>query len=149
MREFEIRPARPKDVETVARISVDAFGEYAPSAGPHAYELCRAAGARTLMARMKKRIVGFAVISARGRSASLDAIAVVARERGKGIGSALLQAAEEEARRAGAPALVLVTADSNLAALDLFLRAGYRITARLERFYARGQNAVKMEKRFT
>ncbi len=101
------------------------------------------------MARMKKAVVGFAVISARGGRATLDAIAVVPRMRGKGVGAALLEAAETEATRAGAPSLVLVTADSNLAALDLFLRAGYRITRRLERFYARGQNAVKMEKRLT
>jgi ribosomal protein S18 acetylase RimI-like enzyme len=42
--------------------------------------------------------------------------------------------------------LRLVTAEANVAALDAFLRAGFVIAERHERFYPRGQNAVSMKR---
>jgi ribosomal protein S18 acetylase RimI-like enzyme len=41
----------------------------------------------------------------------------------------------------------LATADSNLAALELFLRSGYQRRRRHQRYYARGQHAIEMYKR--
>jgi ribosomal protein S18 acetylase RimI-like enzyme len=58
----------------------------------------------------------------------------------------LLAGAESAARRRRALELRLVTAEANVAALDLFLRSGFEIVERLERYYPRGQNAVVMRK---
>jgi ribosomal protein S18 acetylase RimI-like enzyme len=101
----------------------------------------------TVVAELGARPVGFAVVTASEERAHLDAIAVSARTRGRGVGRALLEHAEALAHSAGARTMVLVTADSNLAALDLFLRSGFEISARLPRFYARGQNALRLTKR--
>jgi [ribosomal protein S18]-alanine N-acetyltransferase len=149
MREIEILPARRADIATIAELSVEAFGEYARDPHSHAHQLCANPGARTLLARIAGRLVAFAVVSRFGPNASLDAIAVVPKERGTGLGKVILEAAESVARRDGARFLSLVTADSNLAALDLFLRSGYRVMSRHSRFYPRGQDAVKMVKPLT
>jgi ribosomal protein S18 acetylase RimI-like enzyme len=149
MRRIDISPARRPDIAAIVELSVEAFGEYARDPAGHARKLCANPGARTLLAKLGARMVAFAVVSRFGPNASLDAIAVVASERGTGLGKIILEAAESAARRDGARVLSLVTADSNLAALDLFLRSGYRVTSRHTRFYPRGQDAVKMVKPLT
>jgi len=95
--------------------------------------------------------VGFATLSFHrvrhgSLRASLDAIAVVVAERGKGFGKLLLAGIEKLAFERGAVEITLVTAEANLAALDRFLSAGYAVARRLERYYPRGQNAVSMRK---
>lgn len=81
-----------------------------------------------------------------GASASIDAIAVVAAERGRGVGRSLMLAAERDAHARGVRSLSLVTAHANLAALDLFLRCGFAITRRVALRYARGQDACRLVK---
>jgi len=81
------------------------------------------------------------------RHASLDAIAVDEAHRGRGIGKTLLGGVEREAKKRRSIEIRLVTAESNVAALDLFLRFGFEIVERLERYYPKGQNAVVMNKK--
>jgi ribosomal protein S18 acetylase RimI-like enzyme len=100
----------------------------------------------TLVAELSGRFAGFAVVEFEGRSAHLAAIAVREADRGLGVGAHLLQAVEALGRKRGAQTLQLCTADSNLAALDLFLKRGFRIEKRLSRFYARGQSACQLAK---
>lgn len=91
--------------------------------------------------------VGFATISDEGDGVMmLNAIAVVRRERGRGIGHYLMLAYERFGRLRGARRLELCTADYNLAAIDLFMRHGFRLVRRRERFYDRGQDACVMVK---
>jgi ribosomal protein S18 acetylase RimI-like enzyme len=135
-------------VEALARRS---FGEYSRRAGAAASVRARAhSGGTTLVAVVGDMPAGFATLAVhrRGRRviASLDAIAVEPEQRGRGVGKALLAGAERKAKAAGATELRLVTAEANLAALDLFLRSGFAIHSRLERYYERGQNAVGMRK---
>ena len=77
----------------------------------------------------------------------LDAIAVTEEARGHGVGRALLAEIEAQASERGTRRLALVTADSNLAALGLFLREGFTIVQRIPRHYPRGQDAVILRKR--
>lgn len=51
--------------------------------------------------------------------------------RGAGIGSALLERAEDEARKRGAPYMALMVTEENAAARALYERAGYRTERRL------------------
>lgn len=50
---------------------------------------------------------------------------------GRGIGAALLSAAEDEARRRGLPYISLMVTESNLRAVRLYERRGYRTERRL------------------
>jgi ribosomal protein S18 acetylase RimI-like enzyme len=58
-------------------------------------------------------------------------MAVERDARGAGIGSALLERAEHEARKRGAPYMALMVTDENAAARALYERAGYRTERRL------------------
>jgi [ribosomal protein S18]-alanine N-acetyltransferase len=140
-----LRRRRPSDDAFIERLSESAFSEYAFDARERA--LRPRPGVVTLVAVLGDRPVGFAVISRRQTVAQLDAIAVAEQQRGRGVGRALLAAVEREAARAGAGSVELATADSNLAALDLFLAAGYRIVRTIARFYPRGQTAHVLAKR--
>jgi ribosomal protein S18 acetylase RimI-like enzyme len=51
--------------------------------------------------------------------------------RGAGIGSALLERAEHEARKRGAPYMALMVTEENASARALYERAGYRTERRL------------------
>ena len=53
---------------------------------------------------------------------------VAPHARGKGVGQALLLAAEGSAQDAGARGMVIETQNINVAACDLYARTGYRIT---------------------
>jgi ribosomal-protein-alanine N-acetyltransferase len=144
---LSFRSLTARDRDFVLALSAEAFSEYTPGAGPRTLEMTGARGAASFVAELGARAVGFAVVTCGSSRANLDAIAVSAEVRGKGIGRALLQHAERVAERAGFSEIALVTADSNLAALDLFLAQGYSLVARLPRFYARGQNALRLAKR--
>ena len=58
-------------------------------------------------------------------------MAVERASRGAGIGSALLERAEDEARKRGAPYMALMVTEENAAARALYERAGYRTERRL------------------
>jgi ribosomal protein S18 acetylase RimI-like enzyme len=57
-------------------------------------------------------------------------VAVYPEQRGKGIGGALLQRAEEEARAAGAVEVVLDVETDNHGARRLYERSGYQVQGR-------------------
>ena len=100
-----------------------------------------------MVASQDGKLVGFAIVEVPApEKAHLAAISVSENARGHGVARELLKAAERMARQAGAPSIGLVTADSNLAALELFLRCGFERVGRVTRYYQRGQNAVRMEK---
>ena len=128
-----------------------AFGEYSPRAGVKSARAAMHPGVVTLVAVLGDAPAGFATLAVHAEGgrviASLDAIAVEPEHRGRGVGKTLLAGAERKAKAAGAAELTLVTAEANLAALDLFLRSGFEIYARLGRYYERGQNAVRMRKK--
>jgi ribosomal protein S18 acetylase RimI-like enzyme len=143
---LSIRERTPDDDEFIWELSKGAFGDYSRRSGAVTLQFVRAASAHTLLAWQRLQRVGFASIDVEGRRALLQAIAVVASERGRGIGGRLLAAIEVKALALGARELTLCTGDANVEALQLFLRAGFLITRRLPRYYMRGQNACEMKK---
>lgn len=142
-----IRRGGAADEGFAARLGGLAFRDFDPRAKEHTLALIRSAGATTLIASVDGEALGFAVIErARDGVALLQAIAVEVRARGRGIGQALLGAAERLARTQGSPALRLCTAQANVEALELFLKRGFRLERRLSRFYTNGQDACTLVK---
>ena len=138
------------------RLARQAFGEYSPRAGAPSVRAATLPGTVSIVAVQGDDRVGFAMMtlhrtaqskSRPRRHASLDAIAVDPSHRGRGVGKRLLAGVEREAAKRRSVEIRLVTAESNLAALDLFLRSGYEIVERLTRYYPKGQNAVVMKKK--
>jgi len=140
-----VRPYEPADDDFIARLAHEAFNEFTPRAVPHTLAMVRRF--HTLVALRGGRRVGFLTLSGRAQGVFVvQAIAVSAKNRGRGIGHRLMQAFEGIAAAQQAERIELCTADCNLAALDLFLKRGFRIRSRRERFYDRGQAACILVK---
>ena len=83
----------------------------------------------------KEGIVGFASISFRintqvcGKTAELEELIVTKKERGKGVGTALLAAAEEEAKKKGAKELGFTSTFKRKKAHEFYKKKGYKTTA--------------------
>jgi ribosomal protein S18 acetylase RimI-like enzyme len=143
-----MRTANPRDAGFVRELAARAFGEYDPRAASTTSHLMNQPGAHTLLAERAERPIGFAILRPEsGTVLALNAIAVIESERGRGVGRRLMQAAERYARARGFRTLSLTTAQANLAALDLFLRAGFEITERHAKYYAGDQPACRLAKR--
>jgi ribosomal protein S18 acetylase RimI-like enzyme len=140
-----VRAYEPADDDFLARLAHEAFDEFTPRAVPHTLDMVRRF--HTLIALRGGRRVGFLTLSGSARDVFVvQAIAVSAKNRGRGIGHRLMLAFESIAAAQHAERLELCTADCNLAALDLFLKRGFRIQRRRERFYERGQAACILVK---
>ncbi len=63
-----------------------------------------------------------------------------------GVGSLLLQAAEDRLRSEGARAVGLETAVDNIAALAFYKRHGYNVVRTWPRYYSNGVDALVMRK---
>lgn len=142
-----IRPRASSDGEFIVALAGEAFGEYTP--GVQRTILASATRGRTLVAMDGERRVGFAIVEfGSDHTAYLAAISVVESERGRGVGGRILRAAERLARSRGARTFALTTAESNVAAVELFIRHGF-VRADNERIrYPRGQPALRLRKVF-
>ena len=142
---LRLRPFATTHLEFVRELSKDAFAEFARE--PVLTTLAMVRRHRSFVAERDGAPIGFAVVSlVSASSAELVAIAVVERERGRGVGRALLTLAENAARRAGARFLSLHTADANLAALELFHKHEFELERRLLRYYLGVFDACEMRK---
>ena len=92
--------------------------------------------------------LGTAVVFFRKGSgvARLYSIATRAEARGKGVGSALIEAAEQAARRKRRHALRLEVRTDNAAAIRLYERLGYERIGHYAGYYEDGADAWRYEK---
>jgi len=95
-----------------------------------------------------RRFLGTAVVFFRKGSkvARLYSIATRAEARGKGVGSALIEAAELAARRKRRHALRLEVRTDNHAAIRLYERLGYTRIGHYASYYEDGADAWRYEK---
>lgn len=99
------------------------------------FRRCREFDGAVLVAEVDREVVGFVTIWARYRSTEPDDdtaehgfvsdLVVAATNRGRGIGRALLRAAESRARDAGARSLRLSVKADNAAARSLYAAEGF------------------------
>jgi ribosomal protein S18 acetylase RimI-like enzyme len=96
-----------------------------------------------------RRFLGTAVVFFRKGSkvARLYSIATHAEARGKGVGSALLEASEHLARRRHCKVLRLEVRTDNDDAIRLYERLGYARIGHYARYYGDGADAWRYEKR--
>jgi ribosomal protein S18 acetylase RimI-like enzyme len=144
-RELEIRRSSPEDETFVAALAREAFAPFSLHAENTTRRMLHEPGSVTLIATRGGRRVGFVVIEAHGQGhSSIQAIAVPSSERGQGVGERLMTAAVRFARDTGSRHLRLCTAQANVEALSLFMKAGFHIVRRMPRFYPRGQDACEL-----
>ncbi len=78
------------------------------------------------------------------RKGHVISVAVLEQHRGKGIGTRLILTAHEELAKKAASECYLEVRVSNVDAVALYERVGYRVTGRLEAYYKDGEPALLM-----
>lgn len=143
---ISVRSFTSEDAPFVAELSDKSFAEYGARPSRYTLSVIQRPTTRTWLAVEAGAPLGMVVLELDGPRAALLAVAVTERARGRGVAGLLMQTAEQHARSSGVKDLTLFTADSNLAALDLFLRRGFRIVRRKPGFYSRHQDACELAK---
>jgi [ribosomal protein S18]-alanine N-acetyltransferase len=146
---FTIRDAKPEDFEILWSMDQECF---APGIAYSREELkvyMRRRGAFTLLAVGDDgAIAGFIVVHG-GPAGHVITIDVIEAVRRSGVGSKLLQAAEERLRGTGSRAVGLETAVDNLSALSFYKRHGYSVIKTWPRYYSNGVDALVLKKELT
>lgn len=144
---FRIRRALPADLDALVALERAAFTTDHLSQRQYRRHL-RSDSAAVLAAVDGSELLGKAVVFFhRGRDiARLYSIAVADAARGRGLGVALLAAAERNAYRHGARRMRLEVRQDNAAAIRLYERTGYRRFGAYAGFYEDGANAWRYEK---
>ena len=86
--------------------------------------------------RVSQRLAGYIVARIGANELHINNVAVRERYRRQGIGLSLLERILEEGRRRGAEVAFLELRAGNEAALSLYERCGFRVTARRKKYYS-------------
>lgn len=155
---FRIRAYQKPDFETLWRIDQACFE---PKLAYSRFELAvymRRPGSFTLVAEtvaaknepgngaQAAQILGFVVAEYRRKTGHIITIDVLQEARRAGIGSALLHAAEEQLRKAGATAVELETPVNNETAIRFYKRLGYYVERTVQGYYSHRLDALVMRK---
>lgn len=148
MHELQIRPARLDDIDALDRLEKSCF---------LTDRLSRRSFRRAVTAEYNRLIVavsgddllGYALVFLhRGTSlARLYSIAVADHAQGRGVGRALVSAAEDAARNADRIHLRLEVRKDNTAAIRLYESMGYKGFGEYQNYYADHQSALRYQKR--
>ena len=99
-----------------------------------------------ILAEEGGQVLGYACTQVVCEEMELQNIAVAPWARGKGVGTALLAAAEENAKSRGAQYGFLEARVSNFPALSLYEKFGYQKIGVRKNYYPDGEAAVVMKK---
>ena len=144
-----VRRARFDDIDALARLEAQSFSSDKLSRRS-LLRLARSPSATFLLASSGDRLLGYAVVLFRRgvQTARLYSIAVAAAEAGRGVGSRLLAAAEDAARRRRATQLRLEVRADNPTAIGFYRARGYRQTGSREGYYEDGMLALRFARGF-
>jgi GNAT superfamily N-acetyltransferase len=128
--EYSLRSATRADVSRVASLVDAAYGHYVERIGmlprPMTDDYAEViANRRVTVAESHGTIVGVIVLAVDDEGFLIDNVAVDPSHRGKGLGRALLEFAEAEARRAGYDSIYLYTHEQMAENLAIYSRMGY------------------------
>ncbi len=157
---FCIRPFEKADFDTLWRIDQACFDPQLAYSRPEMAFYIRRPGSFTLVAvdeggRGNNRapagtpgcgILGFIVAETRRAHGHIITIDVVEKARRSGVGSALLQAAEEQLLRAGVAGVALETPVNNEAAIRFYKQKGYFVQKTVPGYYSNQLDALVMTK---
>lgn len=143
-----LRPARPKEAESIAVLSRDLI-EYGLQWRwtPMRVALSiRAANVNVVVALSGSRIAGFGIMRYGDDSAHLDLLAVVPDCRKAGVGRQLMAWLEKCAAVGGIFSIALEVRAANRSAILFYERLGFRTVERVPGYYQGIEPALRMEK---
>jgi|SRR5882672_9057816 len=154
--DFTLRDFQPSDFETLWRIDQQCFVSGIAYSQPELKAYVQLLGGFTLIADEtppkleqlpSSTIMGFLVAHRNRRGLGhIITIDVVPEARRVGVGSALLQAAEERLRGAQCHSVVLETAVDNQGAVAFYKRHEYFLVKTVPRYYSNGVDALVLQK---
>lgn len=142
-----IRRARLSDLDALVALEQASFDHDRVSRTQFRRHLASTT-ACVLVVADRRNLLGCALLFFRrgAHSARLYSIAIAHAARGRGLGAALLQAAEHEAHARGCAALRLEVRTDNKPATTLYEKRGYQRQAREPGFYEDGTDAWRYAK---
>jgi [ribosomal protein S18]-alanine N-acetyltransferase len=148
--DIRIRPAAAADVDDLMRIEERAFRtERIPRRGFRRF--LASPSSLLIVARHAGTTAGYALVLFRAGSevARLYSIAVAPEAKRRGIGVALLAAAEAATRARKCSVLRLEVHEKNAPAISRYRKSGYTLFGQHLGYYADGGHALRFEKRLT
>jgi ribosomal protein S18 acetylase RimI-like enzyme len=144
---INIREGRPRDLEAIARLENESF-ETDRVSRRSLREFLRAPHRPLIAATIDDEVAGYVLVSLRkgARALRIYSLAVGARFARRGVGRALLQAAEAYGRRHRREAITLEVRYDNAGAIALYEGCGFRQFGEHARYYADGATALRYEK---
>jgi [ribosomal protein S18]-alanine N-acetyltransferase len=144
---FAIRDFQPEDFDTLWRMDQECFPPGIAYSRPELKAYLRHLQSFTLVAHDVNdgRIAGF-IVALSAPIGHIITIDVLPAARRSGVGSMLLQAAEDRLRASGSKAVGLETAVDNLSALSFYKRHGYSVIRTWPRYYSNGVDALVLKK---
>lgn len=144
---FRIRRARVGDLDALVALEEASFDHDRVSRTQWRRHL-RSESACVLVAERSGKVLGCLLLFFRRgtRRARLYSIAIAHAARGQGLGAALLEAAEREARRRGCESMRLEVRTDNSSAIALYEKRGYIRRKREPGFYENGMDAWRYQK---
>jgi len=145
--DFRLRPAVPADRDALVALEDASFAYDRMSARQFRRHLASPTAA-VLVAEDANGLLGSALVFFRTGSAQarLYSLATAAAARGRGVGRALLSAAESAARARRCRRFRLEVRQDNTAAVRLYETHGYQRIAALDAYYDDGASAWRYEK---
>lgn len=153
---FTLREYEPADFETLWQVDQLCFSPgiaYSRRelmtyiARRNSFTLVAEEGGGNGATRESSGILGFITADAgRGRVGHIITIDVVERARRSGVGSSLLEAAEQQLCNMGCDLVGLETAVDNLGAFAFYKRHGYFLVKTIPHYYATGVDAFVLKK---
>ncbi len=142
-----IREARPRDLDSIARLETESF-ETDRVSRRSLREFLRAPHRPVIAATIDDELAGYVLVSLRkgARALRIYSLAVDARFARRGVGRALLQVCEAYALRHRREAMTLEVRYDNSAAIALYESCGFRLFGEHAHYYADGATALRYEK---
>jgi ribosomal protein S18 acetylase RimI-like enzyme len=129
-RDLSFRAARDSDAPAIASLVEAAYGHYVERIGfpprPMQDDYTQVIGnSEVTVAEDEAAIIGVIVLSTDEEGFFIDNVAVHPSQHGRGLGRALLEFGEAEARRAGFDSIYLYTHEKMTENIALYTRIGY------------------------
>ncbi len=140
-----LRRAAASDLDALDQLETECFQER-KFRRDHLDWILRNPKALTLLADEGRQLAGAVMLLFEGRVCRVLSVAVAPGSRRKGLGSAMMHAAEEEARARGCELVRLEVSTRNVAAIEMYRRLGYRTDGVLYGYYSWGEDAYSMTK---
>lgn len=151
--EYVIRHATSQDIPSVIEINMKTLPEH--YSDYFYYEILSEFPETFLIAELNGQAVGYIMCRIEygfshlrrlglARKGHVVSVAVLKEHRGKGVGTKLLQLAQEEMERKACTECYLEVRVSNLEAISLYRKLNYKTVGRMEGYYKDGEPAFMM-----